>query len=374
MRYYLIAGEASGDLHASNLVRELKTLDPAAEFRGWGGDLMQKQGVTLVRHYRDLAFMGFAEVVAHLPQILRNFRLCKQDIREFRPDVLILVDYPGFNLRMAKFAHRQGLKVFYYISPQLWAWRPSRVKIIKRFVDRMFVILPFEKEFYRRYEYDVDFPGHPLLDAIGERNRMERNDFLKKYCLLGKPIIAMFPGSRRMEIEQMLSVMASVIPAFPDFQFVLAAAPSIHRDLYGDIMKENGRDVCIVSDASYDLLQHAEAAMVTSGTATLETALFGVPQIVCYRGNPVSYLIAKQLVKVKYISLVNLVCEREVVPELIQGDFNTENLQQKLRVIIGPSTLRESILAGYVELRTRLGGPGASRRTGTMMVHYLNEK
>ena len=370
MRYYLIAGEASGDLHASNLIRELKSRDPEAAFRCWGGDLMEQQGATLVKHYRDLAFMGFMEVVTHLPTILKNFRLCKQDLLVYKPDVLILVDYPGFNLRMAKFARQQGIRVFYYISPQLWAWHSSRVKTIRKWVDRMFVILPFEKEFYARYNYHVDFQGHPLLDVINDNMGMPtRKEFLDLNTLPDQPVIALLPGSRKMEIEKMLEVMISIRSAFPGFQFVIAGAPSIQDDFYADILK--GTDIRVVTNQTYHLLSHSVAALVTSGTATLETALIGVPQVVCYRGNIFSYLIARRLVNVKYISLVNLICDRIIVPELIQQELTHENLVKTLNSIVKPGPVREAILDGYRELKKQLGGRGASARVAGLMIQYM---
>ena len=373
MRYYLIAGEASGDLHASNLMRELKSQDAEAVFRGWGGDLMENQGAELVKHYRHLAFMGFMEVISHLPTILSNFRLCERDLLAFHPDVLILVDYPGFNLRMAKFAKRHGIPVFYYISPQLWAWRSSRVKLIKKCVDKMFVILPFEKAFYARFQYNVDFQGHPLLDVINDDViPANRKGFLDRYGLPDLPVIALLPGSRKMEIEKMLKIMTSVISSFPDYQFVVAGAPSIPNHFYEEILK--GKDIRVISNQTYQLLSHSVAALVTSGTATLEAALMAVPQVVCYRGNVLSYLIARRLIHVKYISLVNLICDKMIVPELIQHDLTRQNLVSKLGSILEPGRARSAILEGYDELKHQLGGQGASARVAALMVQYLTKK
>lgn len=370
MRYYLIAGEASGDLHASNLMKELRATDPEAVFRGWGGDMMRNEGAGLVKHYRDLAFMGFTEVVLHLPEILSNFRLCERDLPAFRPDVLILVDYPGFNLRIAKYARQRGIRVFYYISPQLWAWRSSRVHAIRKWVDKMFVILPFEQTFYARYNFKVDYEGHPLLDVInGDMKIPGRREFLEKNELPDIPVIALLPGSRRMEIEKMLRIMISVRGSFPGYQFVIAAAPSVQKDFYHEMVA--GTDIRVVADQTYHLLDHAEAALVTSGTATLEAGLIGVPQVVCYRGNLLSYLIARRLVHVQYISLVNLICDRMVVPELIQQELNRENLETALRPILTPGDQRDQVIKGYAELKQRLGGRGASKRIARLMIQYL---
>lgn len=371
MKYYIIAGEASGDLHGSNLVKALKVEDPQAQIRAWGGDLMEAAGAEVVKHYRDLAFMGFLEVLLNLRAILRNIKFCKEDILRFRPDALILIDYPGFNLRIAKWAKGQGLKVFYYISPQLWAWHSSRVHDIKQSVDRMFVILPFEEEFYRRYDYEVDFVGHPLLDVID--NYPERKEFRKENGLSEQPIIALLPGSRRQEISRMLEIMLRVVPEFPDHQFVIAGAPSIPVAFYEDILEKNreaGERVKLVRNRTYDLLQHSRAALVTSGTATLETALFNVPQIVCYRGGKLSYLIARRLVNVKYIALVNLIVDRPLIKELIQDDLTPENLKGELQNLLhagyaGP--IRE----GYGELRKRLGSKGASQKAARLMVQRV---
>ena len=372
MRYYIIAGEASGDLHASNLMREMKLLDPEAIFRCWGGDLMQQQGGELVKHYRDLAFMGFMEVIAHLPTILKNFRFCEEDLVSFQPDVLILVDYPGFNLKMAKFAARKGIRVFYYISPQLWAWRSSRVQSIRKYVEKMFVILPFEKEFYARYHYPVDYAGHPLLDVIHkEMNTQSREAFLVKNGLPDRRMVALLPGSRKMEIEKMLHMMTSVVSSFPGCQFVIAAAPSIPADFYERILKRTG--VRMVINQTYDLLSHSDAALVASGTATLETALMEVPQIVCYKGNALSYLIARQLVHVPFISLVNLIAGKKVVPELIQSELNQKNLVRSLTEILENGPLRQRILDDYKVLKQDLGGSGASGRVAALMIQYLRK-
>jgi lipid-A-disaccharide synthase len=377
MNYYIIAGEASGDLHASNLMSELKKLDSQAEFRCWGGDLMQQEGGILVKHYRDLAFMGFTEVVMNLRTILKNISFCKDDLLANRPDVLILVDYPGFNLRIAEFAKANGIKVFYYISPQVWAWKQSRVEKIKRFVDRMFVILPFEKDFYNKFNYRVDFVGHPLLDAIEEQQSRppeEKNQWLKKNNLLLKPVIALLPGSRRQEIATMLPLMLNMVNAFPEYQFVIAAAPSVPETFYysqiNSCMPSVEKKISMLRDETYSLLSHSEAALVTSGTATLEAALFEVPEVVCYKGGKLSYMIARSLVKVKYISLVNLIMDKEVVKELIQGDLNHTNLENELKNILNPLT-QERMKKDYKELKEMLGGKGASAKAAQLMIQYL---
>jgi lipid-A-disaccharide synthase len=373
MRYYLIAGEASGDLHASNLMMALRNHDPDATFRCWGGDLMEKAGGTLVRHYRDLAYMGFLEVITHLGKIIGNLRFCKKELLSNKPDVLILVDYPGFNLRIAKFAARNGIRVFYYISPQLWAWKSTRVRTIRRYVERMFVILPFEKKFYAGHGLEVDFVGHPLLDVIQSGTIVQdRNSFLKANSLDDRPIIALLPGSRKMEIVNMLKVMLSVVSRFTEHQFVVAGAPAIPQEFYNNIL--NDLPVRLLFNQTYDLLRHSEAALVTSGTATLETALLQVPQIVCYKGNPLSYAIARRIVHVPFISLVNLIYEKLLVREFIQNELTTENLFAELEKILRNEDHRKKILTGYAGIVESLGRKGASDRCATLMIQYLSEK
>lgn len=369
MKYYIIAGEASGDLHASNLMKEIVKKDEAAAFRFWGGDLMAAVGGSPVKHYKDLAFMGFLEVVKNIGTILRNIRFCKQDVLSYQADVLILVDYPGFNLRIAKWAKKQGIRVFYYISPQIWAWHSSRVHGIKASVDKMFVILPFEKAFYKKYDYDADFVGHPLLDVT--EHYAAGTDFRAKNGLSEKPIIALLPGSRKQEISRMLSGMLEMIKLFPDYQFVVAGAPSQPASFYEPILATAPSDrVKLVSQQSYDLLKNAVAALVTSGTATLETALFRVPQVVCYRGNSINYFLAKRLINVKYISLVNLIVDKPLVKELIQEDFNTEDLRTALAHILEEKNA-QSLVEEYEDLIKELGQSGASARTASRMVNYL---
>jgi lipid-A-disaccharide synthase len=370
MKYYIIAGEASGDLHASNLIKHLKEEDSDAIIRGWGGDLMQKQGVDLVKHYRDLAFMGFAEVIKHLPTILRNIDFCKKDILEFKPDVIVLVDYPGFNLRIAKFAKEAGFKIAYYISPQVWAWKSSRVHLIKKVVDRMMVILPFEKAFYAKYDYPVDFVGHPLLDVIGE-SKPDLDSFRSLHNIPSKPLIALLPGSRKQEIQNMLPIMAETARNFPEYQFVIAAAPSAHGEWYINYLTQS--NLSIVYDRTYRLLQHSVAALVTSGTATLETALWGVPEALCYRSKgftgTISYHIAKRLVgkRLKYIGLVNLIMERESIKEFIQNDLTVNNLTEELGKLLNDATYIGRIKDEYKHVREKLGGTGASARAAKIV-------
>jgi len=370
MKYYIIAGEQSGDLHSSNLIKEIKNIDNSALFRGWGGDLMKSEGVDIVKHINDISFMGFVEVIMNLRTITKNIKFCKTDILKFKPDALILVDYPGFNLRIAKFAHDNGIKVFYYISPQIWAWKQSRVKQIKRNVDKMFVILPFEKQFYKDFDYNVDFVGHPLLDSIENFNNEKYNiNFVAENKLDGKPIIALLPGSRKQEIKRMLEVMLEVIPSFKDYQFVIAGTNSVGREYYEEIIR--GRDVKIIYNQTYNLLKNSYAALVTSGTATLETALMDVPEVVCYKGSYISYLIAKNVIKVNYISLVNLILNEGVIAELIQKDFNVNRLKEELTVILKDTELRKKTLRDYSDLRKKLGIRGASANTAALINKYL---
>ncbi len=368
MKYYIISGEASGDLHGSNLMKAIKQKDPAADFRFWGGDLMAKQGGTLVKHYRDLAFMGFVEVVQNLKTILNNIKICKKDIARYQPDVLVLVDYPGFNLRIAEFAKKLGLKVVYYISPQLWAWKEGRVEKIKKYVDEMLVILPFEKDFYKKHQVDAHFVGHPLLDAISDLPAIDEKQFKKDHGLNDKEIIALLPGSRKQEVEKMLALMLSVRPYFNDYQFVIAGAPSLTKNFYQQYVDQN---VHFVSNKTYDLLRCSKAALVTSGTATLETALLNIPEVVCYKGNRISYEIGKRLVmkNIRYISLVNLIMDREVVKELIQHNLTTENLVSELRKILVEN--RAEILNDYELLREKLGSHGASENAAEIIVNTI---
>nr|MBC7611383.1 lipid-A-disaccharide synthase [Pseudopedobacter sp.] len=366
MKYYLIAGEASGDLHGSNLMKTLKDVDADSEFRFYGGDLMQAQGGNLVKHYAEMAFMGFLEVALNLRTILKNIQKCKEDILANRPDVLVLIDFPGFNLKIAKFAKEQGIKVYYYISPKVWAWNQKRVLKIKRDVDQMFCILPFEVDFYKKWGMDVDYVGNPLLDA--KVAFTPNPNFRKDNHLSEKPIIALLPGSRKQELNYILPDMLSVVTSFPDKQFVIAGAPSFTADYYQQYL--SGLTIPIVFNATYDLLNVAEAALVTSGTATLETALFKVPQVVLYKGSRISIGIARILVKIRFISLVNLIMDKETVKELIQEDCNPTLISSELKKII-QSPDWEMMLTNYEVLAEKMGTPGASKETANLIYRYL---
>ncbi len=369
MKYYLIAGEASGDLHGSNLIKAIKSIDVSANIRCWGGDLMQEAGGTLAKHYKEMAFMGFLEVLKNISTIFKNIDYCKDDITKFQPDVLIFIDFSGFNLRIAKWAKQKGFRTNYYISPQVWASRAKRVEKIKRYIDHMYVILPFEETFYKKHGYEVTFVGHPLLDAISITPVKDFNAFCSEHHLEeDRPIIALLPGSRKQEVTKMLGIMLSVVPKFPDYQFVIAGAPSLENAFYQTFL--SNKNVFFVSNQTYSLLTHAHAALVTSGTATLETALFKVPQVVCYKGNWISYQIAKRIITLDYISLVNLIMGREVVKELIQSDLNTTNLTSELTKILDGAT-REHLLKEYKILIEKLGGTGASGKAAQLIVQNM---
>lgn len=353
-KIFVISGEASGDLHAANLIREMKLIQPDIEFIGWGGDRMRKEGVRIKKHISELAFMGFKEVILNLKTIMRNFRSCKNQILEFKPDFLILVDYPGFNLRIAKWAKKEGIPIAYYISPQIWAWKQSRIFQIKENVTKMYTILPFEPDFYRKFEVEVEYCGHPLLDEITRFNESNNNKLTSE-----KPILAILPGSRKQEIERKLPIMLEAAKHFPQLETVVACAPNLPLSYY---LKYASNNVRFVENETYKLLNSAEMAIVTSGTATLETALFRVPQVVCYKSSRMSYLIARMLVKIKFISLVNLILEREVVRELIQKDCNSEQIVNELNLIQNDSRKREKMLNDYDQLIQLLGQNGSSKR------------
>jgi len=356
MKYYLIAGERSGDLHGANLMKGIKASDPEAQFRGWGGDMMQHEGIDLVTHYKDTAFMGFLEVALNIRKIAGFLKKCKRDILAYKPDVIILIDYPGFNLRIAAFGKENGIKTFYYISPKVWAWNQKRAWKIKKNVDQMFVIFPFEIDFYKKFDFKVDYVGNPLMDAIDafkpDPEFKKKNNLDENY-----PVIALLPGSRRQEIINMLDLMLTVQPHFPEYQFVIAGVKNLAAS--------------IVYEATYDLLAISEAALVTSGTATLETALLDIPEVVCYKTSAISYAVAKRLIKVPFISLVNLIMEKEVVRELIQDELNEQELVMELKSILKKGSKRAIQLNDYKKLQNLVGGPGASERTGGLMVNYL---
>ncbi|MCW3089601.1 MAG: lipid-A-disaccharide synthase [Ferruginibacter sp.] len=366
MKYYIIAGEASGDLHGSNLVKELKLLDLAADFRCWGGDKMEAAGAKLVMHYRQLAFMGFIEVIKNLRTIFRNLAFCKEDIVQYKPDILVLIDYPGFNLRIAAWAKRQNIKVIFYISPQVWAWKESRVKAIKRDVDKMLVILPFETAFYKKWNFEVEYVGHPLVQVIDEfraENVRAETD--------NSAVIALLPGSRKQEILKKLPVMLAVANDFPDYSFVVAKAPGIEPAFYDELLAPY-KNVSSVINQTYPLLAKSRAALVTSGTATLETALFGVPEVVCYKGNPISFHIAKRLIRIKYICLVNLIMDKEVVKELIQDEMTVENLTLELKKNLFDPAKKAQLKEDYRALKNLLSqGGNASANAAESIYRFL---
>ena len=379
MRYYIVAGEASGDLHASNLIKAIREKDPEAQFRGCGGDLSQEAGIELFMHYREMAFMGFWEVFVNLRTVLGNIKRCKTDILNWKPDVLVLVDYPGFNLRIAQFAKEQHLKVVYYISPQIWAWKKGRIKQIKRDVDEMMVILPFEKDFYAKHGMDVHYVGHPLLDAVSRDlpNRPDVRNFRTDNHLDDREIIALLPGSRRQEVSAILPQMLMMAERFPQYQFVVSTVSWLPKELYDKYLPvetyhgaslQNG-NVHTVCGSTYALVANAKAAIVASGTATLETAMIGTPQVVCYAGSEISYLIAKHLISgINYISLPNLIIDAPVVTELIQHDYNPERLEKELRLITEDEIRISTMKAQYSELYTKLGNGSASAKAAEVVV------
>lgn len=360
MKYYIISGEASGDLHGSNLMKAIYRKDPNAEIRFWGGDLMQSVGGTMVKHIRDLAIMGFVEVVAHLRTVLANIKLCKQDILAFNPDAVIFIDYPGFNLRIAKFTHSHGFKNFYYISPQVWAWKKGRIKTMRKVLDKMFVILPFEKSFYDKNNVsNVDYVGHPLLDAVADFKSVNKeDDFRKQHNLDDRPIIALMPGSRKMELRKMMPTMADLASRHPEYNFVIAGMTLLGDSFYKPFL--TSENVTLVYNQTYLLLQSAFAGVITSGTATLEAALFHLPQVVCYRANAFTVALAKRFAKVNYISLVNLIADKPVVRELIQKDLNKNTLETEFSKITKDKNNRMAMIAEYENIEKMLGSKGVS--------------
>ncbi|MEO7984181.1 MAG: lipid-A-disaccharide synthase [Bacteroidota bacterium] len=386
MKYYIIAGEASGDLHGSNLIRELKKLDASATFRCWGGDKMEMAGGELVKHYRELAFMGFAEVLMNLLTIFRNLKFCKEDILQYQPDALILVDYPGFNLRIAKWAKQQELfraippdpvngspraaaKIIYYISPQVWAWKEGRVPMMKQCIDKMLVILPFEKDYYKtKWNWEVEYVGHPLVEVVS--SRQSAPDSHQDHRLSGKHIVALLPGSRKQEILKKLPIMLEVSKSFPTYQFIVAKAPGLEEQFYAALLQPYA-NVSYVTDGTYDLLMQSKAALVTSGTATLETALFGVPEVVCYKGSWLSYQIGSRLVKVKYISLVNLIMDKLVVKELIQNKLTVENLRRELEELLTNENRKQELQTAYAALKQLLSEGGNAAAKAAASIHQF---
>ena len=364
MKYYIIAGEASGDLHGSNLIKELKKLDASAVIRCWGGDKMQQAGGELVKHYRELAFMGFWEVIKNIFTILRNLKFCKKDIEQFQPDTLILIDYPGFNLRIAKWARQKGLRIIYYISPQVWAWKENRVKMMKETIDKMIVILPFEKDYFKnKWNWDVEYVGHPLVEVVDSQQSMVHSPRFSD-----KAIVALLPGSRKQEILKKLPVMLEVSKAFPSYQFIVAKAPGVDDGFYCSLLNAYN-NVSAVSGKTYDLLMQAKAALVTSGTATLETALFGVPEVVCYKGSFLSYEIGRRLVKVKFISLVNLIMDKLVVKELIQHDMNVKNVEHELHELLANEERISQLKKNYADLKNILSEKGNASAKAAQLIH-----
>ncbi len=371
MKYFLIAGEASGDLHASNLMAKIKEVDNQADFMFFGGDLMQAQGGKMLRHYREMAYMGVIEVVANLGKIKKNFEICYKNLLEYKPDAVILVDYPGFNLKIAKFAKQHGFKTFYYISPKIWAWKKNRAYTIKKYVDKMFAIFPFEVDFYKQFNYQVQYVGNPLVDAMKNREKdfVDLNEFRKKHNLSDLPIIALVPGSRKSEIQKLLPEMIGIIPHFLQYQFVITGAPGIDHDFYDEYTQN--KNVTVVFDDTYNVIKNAEVAVVTSGTATLETAFLKTPQVVVYKMNYISYLAAKTFVKIKYFSLVNIILNRLAVKELLQAHL-TDDIVNELQKILLDQLYKQKMLKSYDEIQNILCDQTASLRTAEVIFNDIN--
>ncbi|MDD2634243.1 MAG: lipid-A-disaccharide synthase [Bacteroidales bacterium] len=372
MKYFILAGEASGDLHGSHLIREIKKIDNDAIFYGWGGDMIENEGVKILKHIRELAFMGFVEVLQNILTIKKNFKTCKKQIKEFNPDAVIFIDYPGFNLRMAKWVKKHHYKSLYFISPNVWAWKASRVYKIRDYTDRMYTILPFEKEFYASYNIDVEYFGHPLVDVVNEHKKSSFDSFCEQNNLEKKPIIALMAGSRKQEIKHMLPIMVELALDFPDYQFIVTGAPSIDKDFYLQFIKN--KPVKLLSGKTYDILSHSTAGLITSGTATLEAALFNLPQIVCYKGGALSVIIARIVANVKYISLVNLILDKNAVKELIQKDLTKQNLKQELTKILPNGEKYQQIKENYLSLSNKLNQPGIYKRIATNMLTRVTKK
>lgn len=390
MRYYLVAGEASGDLHGSNLIKGLKMADPQAEFRCWGGDLMQAEGAHLVKHYKESAIIGFVEVLMSIKTLLGNLKQCKQDILEYNPDVLILIDYPGFNFRIAEFAKKKGIRVFYYIAPKVWAWKEKRVHRLQKFVDRLFIIFPFEIDYFKKWNIDAIYRGNPLLDSVD--NFKYANETCEEFCKRckvdsNKPIIALLAGSRKGEINYLLPRMAQIVDNYPEYQFILAGAPATDKDIYKCVLDkfnirvveeneefgEQGREIKLLKGETYSILKHAKAAIISSGTASLEAALIGTPQVVCYGGNEISYRIAKHFVKLKYISLANLIMDAGLFKELIQHDCTPTLIIKELDRLLDDNSYREKMMMDYADVRAVLGGKGASEKVAQAMIAEIKK-
>ncbi|KOH45402.1 lipid-A-disaccharide synthase [Sunxiuqinia dokdonensis] len=376
MKYYFIAGEASGDLHASNLIAEIVRQDKGAELRGFGGERMEKAGMQLTRHYREMAFMGFLPVLMNLKKIKQNFKTCEEDLLDFQPDVLVLVDYPGFNLRMAEFAKKHGIRVFYYISPKIWIWKKHRIKKIKAFVDEMFTILPFETEFYKELDYEVNYVGNPVLDEVMSKPpKVDFQSFVKENHLPDQPIIALLPGSRLQEIKSLLPPMLEAAAAFSNYQAVVTAAPNIDQSVYERLLADYPA-ARLLHNKSYEVMQQAEVAVLASGTVSLEAGILRCPQIVCYRmdGGALFYWLGKHFVKIVWVSLVNLILRRTAVKELLQHNCTVKNIRQELSLILNDATYKKQIRESYDELRQQLGEPGASARAASAMIEKLGGK
>lgn len=376
MKYYMIAGEASGDLHGSNLIKGIKEVDPAAQIRCWGGDLMREAGGDLVKHYKEGAIMGFVEVVANLGKISRNLNDCKKDILDYKPDVVVLIDYPGFNFRIAEFAKNNGLRVFYYIAPKVWAWKEKRVHRLKKFVDKLFIIFPFEIEYFKKWGIDTVYRGNPLLDSVDNYSRASetKEEFITRTKLeSGKENVALLAGSRKGEIKYLLPRMIEVAKRYPDLQFLMACAPSMEREFYEKIIGKQCSNIKLLFGDTYSILRHSDAAIINSGTASLEAALIGVPQVVCYGGNEISYQIAKRVVKLKYISLANLIMDRGLFKELIQHDCTPTLISQELEMLLHNCDYRAKMKQDYAEVREVLGGKGASAKVAQAMCEELDK-
>lgn len=371
MKYYLIAGEASGDMHGSNLMKEIKKNDPNAEFRFWGGDLMKAEGGTLVRHYKDHDFMGVVEVVKHLRTIFKNIKFCKLDLSENKPDAIIFVDFPGFNLKIVKHAKELGIKTFFYISPTVWAWKEGRVKLIKKYVDHLFCIFPFEKKFYKdRHNHDVDFVGHPLLDSIVNNNKpITQETFITENNLPNKNIIAILPGSRTSEIRENLKTMQEIIPEFPEYHFVIAGMSHFDEAFYRQFI--TNKNISVLFNKTYPILQVAKASVVVCGTASLEAALIRCPEVIVFKTNPITFLIGKMLVKLNYLGLPNIIMDKEVVPEYLQEQMNSKNIAKSLHKMLSDETYKQQIADNYEELSQTLGKGGASKQTAALISQYL---